>query len=179
MYLFKYKWLVPVIAQIHLQNGGRFVSIYKEQGMSRSMLTSTLKHLINYGLIIKNPGYGHPLRPEFILTPLGKQFAPFCVEFMELTKNQNLSFVLQNRWAAPIIFKTGTTQARFNHYKKSLKPITSKALSESLNFLVANNFINKKIITKDTVDIIYELPKRIIPACTPYQNHYKLLEGHL
>lgn len=179
MQLFKYRWAVPIIAMLHKKHGGRYVSLRGELGMSRSMLGSTIETLIDCGLVIKNPGYGHPLRPELILTPLGEKMGPFCVEFVELVQKKELHFLLQNKWASPIIFKTGKEKIRFNEYKKNLKPITSRALSESLNLLVSEDVVTKKILTTNKVEITYQLPRKYFSLCSPYFNHLQVVGSYI
>ena len=41
-------------------------------GLSRSMLTASLTQLIEAGWLQRNPGHGHPLRPEYVLTDAGR-----------------------------------------------------------------------------------------------------------
>ena len=40
-----------------------------------SLRFRSLAHLIDIGLVIRNPGYGHPLRPEYLLTDNGRGVA--------------------------------------------------------------------------------------------------------
>ena len=49
----------------------KFVVLQKRLGISRSSLQRTLRALIDAGLVKKNPGYGHPMRPEYLLTERG------------------------------------------------------------------------------------------------------------
>lgn len=171
MLLFKYKWLIPVLAEMFPSGGAKYITLVQRYGMSRSMLTASLKHLIHFGLVKKNLGHGHPLRPEYILTTAGSQVAPFCYDFMKLLKEQKQSILLQNRWACPVIFHTGDSGKRFNEYKRALPPITPRALSESLQFLVNNQSLKRNILPESPPISLYSLPKKTIKLYKSYWKH--------
>lgn len=175
MLLFRYKWIIPTLAEMHPGGGAKFITIINRFGMSRSMLTSTLAHLMDFGFVEKNSRYGHPMRPEYVLTAAGAKVSPFCYEFMSLLRKKNMPHLLQNRWACPIIFHTGNKECRFNEYKRILRPITSKALSESLDFLLKKGSIKKDIIIATPPAPIYTLPKNMIKLCDPFLKY----EGEL
>src|SRR5262245_29802381 len=73
--LFHNRWSVPILAELHRQRGSRFVTLARTLGMSRESLRRTLAALIESGLVGRNPGYGHPLRPEYVLTTRGERVA--------------------------------------------------------------------------------------------------------
>src|SRR5947207_13068422 len=67
--LFHHRWAVPVLAELRRERGSRFVTLANRIGVTRDSLRRTLSALIDDGLVERNPGYGHPLRPEYVLTP--------------------------------------------------------------------------------------------------------------
>ncbi|MGH2451320.1 MAG: winged helix-turn-helix transcriptional regulator, partial [Candidatus Limnocylindria bacterium] len=70
--LFHHRWAAPVLAELDRSRGSRFVTLSNRLALSRESLRRTLTALIDAGLVMKNPGYGHPLRPEYILTERGR-----------------------------------------------------------------------------------------------------------
>jgi len=60
--LFHHRWAAPILAELHRSKGSRFVTLSNRLGLGRESLRRTLSALIDAGLVMKNPGYGHPLR---------------------------------------------------------------------------------------------------------------------
>ncbi len=83
--LFHNRWSVPILAELHRQRGSRFVTLARTLGMSRESLRRTLAALIESGLVGRNPGYGHPLRPEYVLSmPVVHALSEGPLRFSEL-----------------------------------------------------------------------------------------------
>ena len=49
------------LAELHRSRGSRVVTLSNRLGLGRESLRRTLNALIDAGLVMKNPGYGHPL----------------------------------------------------------------------------------------------------------------------
>ena len=64
-----------LLAELHRQRGSRFVTFVGILGLSRESLRRTLAALLDGGLVGRNPGYGHPLRPEYVLASSGERIA--------------------------------------------------------------------------------------------------------
>ena len=62
------RWAIPVLALLSREQGSRFVVIERRFGLSRNSLTRTLAYLREQGWVMPNPGHGHPLRPEYVLS---------------------------------------------------------------------------------------------------------------
>ena len=74
--IFRRRWAPQTIALLESRRGERFVSLCHELGAHQGAVRDTLDYLMEIGIVIRNPGYGHPLRPEYILTPIGSRVAP-------------------------------------------------------------------------------------------------------
>ncbi|MCK4943438.1 MAG: helix-turn-helix transcriptional regulator [Candidatus Aminicenantes bacterium] len=172
-FLFRFRWSIPIIAEIYNQDGSRFVTLIQRLNISRSVLTYTIDKLINDGLINRNPGYGHPLRPEYVLTDLGHKIAPFCQELIICVRKHNAQRLLQSRWSFRILFLPIREGVRFSVLISLLAPITPRALSEELKLLINEGFIRRKIIDDYPPKAIYELSSKSQPFITVLEKYKK------
>ena len=173
--LFHYRWIIPIISIIYIHKGAKFVTLLNELKISRSVLTSTLRKLIEQGFVIRNPGYGHPLRPEYILTDKGINLGPFCDEMMACIIEQNGYHLFESKWAIQIIYLCSEGEIRFSELKSALAPITSRALSEELKLLNSEGFIERKIIEGFPPLTIYSLSIRSIPFIKVIERYKDIL----
>lgn len=108
-------------------------------------IKAAIDHLMALGLVMDNPGHGHPLRPEFALTPSGENLAPHAQEILRQGARQNVSPLLRKRWALPIV--NALDEARsFSQLRQSLRPVTDRALSLSLKDLTRASMVRRKVI---------------------------------
>jgi len=121
-----------VLATFDDANGGlRFVVLVNRLDLSRDSLRASLASLGHLDLVMKNPGYGHPLRPEYILTPRGKAVASVCTEYMKPACDND---VLLRKWSAPILLALLHGHQRFNEIRAALE-VTPRALTQVLKLL--------------------------------------------
>ena len=114
-----------------------------ELGVSADTLSSTLRSLVDQGWIEKNPGYGHPLRPEYILTDRGHLVAHAAQEFTQLS--QPWVDVVYRRWSVPTLVAVQRGADRFNEIQISLKGISPRALAQGLRNLTDSKLILRSI----------------------------------
>ncbi|MBK7403431.1 MAG: hypothetical protein IPJ41_02050 [Phycisphaerales bacterium] len=82
------RWTLPLLAELHHARtsrdptGARFVGLVHRLNVGRESLRQTLDFAIAHGWVRNNPGHGHPLRPEFILTEAGSRLAPACADIV-------------------------------------------------------------------------------------------------
>lgn len=173
--LFHYRWIIPIIGVLYHQSGAKFVTLLNELQISRSVLTSTIRKLIEQSFVMRNPGYGHPLRPEYILTAKGIRLGPFCTEMMTCIIEQKGSHLFQSKWAVQIINLCSQRETRFSELKSALTPITSRALSEELKLLNSEGFIERKIIENYPPLTTYGLATKSIPFIKVIKKHIDVL----
>ncbi|UCF97108.1 MAG: winged helix-turn-helix transcriptional regulator [Spirochaetaceae bacterium] len=162
--LFRFRWNVSILAELSESEGSKFITLVVRLGISRGVLSSTLEQLLSDGLVSANPGYGHPLRPEYILTESGKIAAAFCRELLRSVGDRGENYLLQSKWALPVLFAIGGDELRFGELKNRLAPVTSRALSEELKKLMEMGVIDRKILG--------EFPPVAIYASNPRGRHY-------
>lgn len=177
--LFHYRWIIPILGILYQKNGAKFITLLNELKISRSVLTSTLRRLIAQEIVRRNPGYGHPLRPEYILTEKGIRLGPFCVEMMTCIHDHKEYRLIRSKWAFQIIFLCSLGEVRFSELKSALAPITSRALSKELKSLKSEGFIERKIFESYPPLTIYSLSKKSIPFIKVKRRHIDILNPFL
>ena len=175
--LFHFRWTVPVIAELYTLEGAKIVTLAVRLGISRSVLSSTLKYLIGNGFVAPNPGYGHPLRPEYILTASGQKAAVFCQELAGCTRDLGEKQLLRSKWALPVFFAVGEGEVRFSDLKTRLAPITARALSEELKKLTAAGYVSRNVIIDYPLATIYALTPKARRYVEIYKRHRKELQS--
>ena len=125
--------------------GTRSVVLVNSLGISRATLGATLTALINAGLVIRNPGYGHPLRPEYVLTPTGKRVAPCCASFENLVDDLGVGTLAHHKWTAPLLFTISEGHTRFNLIEATPLGISPRALTITLRSLSEADLISRRV----------------------------------
>ncbi|HWU96739.1 MAG TPA: winged helix-turn-helix transcriptional regulator, partial [Sphingomonas sp.] len=72
------RWAIPVLALLHREQGSRFVVMARAFDLSHNSLSRCLAWLKACGWVLPNPGHGHPLRPEYVLSDAGRPVAALC-----------------------------------------------------------------------------------------------------
>ena len=126
------RWLIPILALMSAGNGSRFGAIARSLGMSRSVLSRHLDLLESFGWLVHNPGHGHPLRPEYLLTPPGFLVGTWCERVMTERARLGIAPHDLGRWSLPIMAELRGGWRRFSELERELKPITPRALSLAL-----------------------------------------------
>ncbi len=131
-----------MLAEFHEASGGlRFVVLINRLGISRDSLTTTLAALFDMNLVMKNPGYGHPMRPEYVLTAGTDRLAEACYRYVEAIGDNE---VFTRKWTAPVLLTLMDGQSRFNEIRTNLG-ITPRALTQTLRQLEQHGSIERSI----------------------------------
>jgi DNA-binding HxlR family transcriptional regulator len=139
--LFHHRWSVPVLAELSRTDGSKFITLVNRLGISRDSLAHTLIAITEAGWVMKNPGYGHPLRPEYILTEAGRQIASICADLRpELGSAEEIGL---NKWSMPVLM--AVENARFSDIKAAIPDITSRALTQALKDLQSAGLLVRQV----------------------------------
>jgi len=99
--------------------------------------------LIELGLLERNPGYGHPLRPEFRLTRLGRRIAAIAARIHDVSQEEDWP-LLRRSWTLPVLTLLHEP-SHFTEMKRHLPTITDRALSQSLKSMEARNWVCRSV----------------------------------
>ncbi len=143
--LFHHRWAVPVIAALKESAGAKFVTLAARLGVSRDSLKRTLDALRRDGLVIRNPGYGHPMRPEYILTEAGGEVAPWCVRAVTLLDRIGSSGMTRRKWSLGVALALHSGRSRFSEMMEFLPGITPRALTSALRSLMAEGLVERVV----------------------------------
>jgi DNA-binding HxlR family transcriptional regulator len=154
------RWLVPLLAHVGAEEGSRFAVMLTRIGLSRSALAASLTQLQDAGWLRRNPGHGHPLRPEYILTAAGAPLAAFCVRVMAQREKLGLQPSQMPRWSLPLISTLGRDRARFSALRASLAPVTPRALSLTLKQMLSTDLVDRALEDEFPPIAIYGLTGR-------------------
>ena len=139
-------WSLNILALLHTGVPGRQAPLLAATSASRTAFAASLDHLVRLELIERNPGHGHPLRPEFRLTAQGKEAARTASAIVNTVPAGAEFRLVRKTWTVPILALTGTPH-RFSAIKSVLTPITDRALSSSLHQLEEQNWIRRDMET--------------------------------
>jgi DNA-binding HxlR family transcriptional regulator len=154
------RWLVPLMAHVGAEEGSRFAVMLARIGLSRSVLAASLEQLQEAGWLRRNPGHGHPLRPEYILTAAGAPVAAFCAKVMAQREKLGLEPGQMPRWSLPLISRLGRAPARFSALRAALAPVTPRALSLTLKQMLSTDLVDRALEDEFPPTAIYGLTGR-------------------
>ena len=136
-------WALPILSNLHEGVAGRQAPLLAATRASRTAFSQSLDHLIAIGLLERNPGHGHPLRPEFRLTPRGKTAAAIAKKIQDVSSEEDQD-LLRRSWTLPVL-TTLHLPSHFNDIRRSLQTITDRALSQSLKSMEVRNWVSRSV----------------------------------
>src|SRR5688500_16132957 len=114
------RWFVPLLALASREEGVRFAALVARLEISRSMLGGVLDQLLGRGWLMRNPGHGHPLRPEYVLTEAGRPVAVWCERVMTERRHLGLERKDLGRWSLPLVGRLDRRWERFSWLEAQL-----------------------------------------------------------
>lgn len=137
-------WSLRILALMHRGVAGRQAPLLAASGASRTAFTQSLDHLAELGLVERNPGHGHPLRPEYRLTPKGVEIAAVADRIEAAVPSAEQHALLRRSWTVPVL-AVSRRPRHFNEIKHELGSVTDRALSQSLQQLQAQDWLVRAI----------------------------------
>lgn len=151
------RWAVALLADVAAHKGARFAELLHRLKLPRDSLSRTLEAAKAAGWIIPNPGHGHPLRPEFLLTEEGARMATAASAILAAQQQLNLSAAQLTRWSLPLVRAIDLGDQRFNALSRTLAPATPRALSQSLRSLAASHLVTRQLVSDYPPTSLYGL----------------------
>ncbi|WP_298840677.1 helix-turn-helix domain-containing protein [uncultured Roseobacter sp.] len=111
-------------------------------GAGRTAFVQSISHLVDLGLLERNPGHGHPLRPEFRLTRDGLAAGDMAAHVLTIGQEDGAPDLLRRMWTIPVLAVCQEPRY-FSDIRTDLAPVTDRALSQTLKNLHARNWLQR------------------------------------
>jgi DNA-binding HxlR family transcriptional regulator len=161
--VFHHRWSIPVLAELHRSSGSRFVTLVGRLGVSRESLRQTLGALIEHELVKRNPGYGHPLRPEYILTHRGRPLGDRAAALFEALEELDALDVGLKKWSLPTLAALAAGELRFSSLRAALPGVTARSLTLALKDLADAGLVRRRVTDDYPPSTVYRLTPRARP----------------
>jgi DNA-binding HxlR family transcriptional regulator len=158
--LFHRRWSVPILAALDQGEGGRFVTLAATLEVNRESLRDTLDDLIRRGWVMRNPGHGHPLRPEYLLTDAGCGVAPTCAALLRTLDRAGIVRPGLRKWSMPVAMAVNWGAERFGSLRAMLPEATNRALALALKDMQAADVIDRRVVDHYPPMPLYALTRR-------------------
>jgi DNA-binding HxlR family transcriptional regulator len=150
--LFHHRWAAPALAMLEARGAVRFVELQRKLGVGRESLRRAVDALVELGYVEHNEGYGHPLRPEYLITETGRAAAELAVRVVESTAHETLL----RKWSVPVLAQLMQPQ-RFSELRKSLATVTPRALALGLRDLESARLVRREVLPTRPPSTVYRL----------------------
>ncbi len=156
--LFHHRWAIPVLAELHRCGGGsRVAELAHVLAVNRPSLRRTLAALRAQELVRPNPGHGHPLRPEWLLTARGARLAPHGFKLLAAASRHGFRKACLTKWPMPIARCLLEGPVRFGELRRQLEVVTPRALSIALDRLCQRDLVSRRILDESPPGTLYAL----------------------
>lgn len=158
--LSRHRWAVAVLAHMADRGGGRFAEMANRIGAPRDSLRRTIAALAAEGWIVANPGHGHPLRPDYLLTEAGRKIGGACREIAAAQARAGMPPQAVTRWSLPLLHLIGAGEARFNRLERAMEGATPRAVAASLKALTGHGLVTREVVAGYPPTSAYRLTGR-------------------
>jgi DNA-binding HxlR family transcriptional regulator len=148
--LFHHRWAAPALALLETRGGVRFVELQRKLGVGRESLRRAVDALIGLGYVQRQEGYGHPLRPEYVLTDTGRDAAVLAARVTASPARETLL----RKWSVPVLAQLPEPR-RFSELRTSLPGVTPRALALALRDLEAAHLVRREVLPTRPPSTVY------------------------
>lgn len=139
-----FRWTLPVWGEVIARRGARTVELRHALGVAPVPLRRSLDRLTLLDLVVPNPGYGHPMRPEWVLGVLGKELASPAQRLLRCLAEHDLEERGRKKWSLPTLLAVGGAE-RFNEISEALPEASPRAVTLALRDLVDAGWIVRSV----------------------------------
>ncbi len=162
--LFHRRWAVPVLVELEAARGAKFITLANRLGVGRATLEATLGDLVAMGWVVCNPGTGHPMRPEYLLTAEGARLAPCSGRLLATVRRLEIEPLAFRKWTMPVTYVLGHEPHRFSELRHELPDITPRALTLSLKDMQQTALVRRDVYDAFPPVTSYRLDRRARPV---------------
>jgi DNA-binding HxlR family transcriptional regulator len=134
-----------MLALLWDRKGERFVTLMRALGASQKATRETLDALLAAGMVMRNPGYGHPLRPEYVLTEAGVRVGEACSALDGLAREIGFRSLFRSKWSLRAVKALSSGPLRFGELRAALAPVTDRALILCLKGLLESQVVERAV----------------------------------
>lgn len=138
------RWALPILAHVGQSGGCKLVTLSRRLGASPTSLRRALDRLEALDLVIRNPGYGHPLRPEYILGSLGERTADLSSAIVEWEQHIDQAGQLFKKWQLPVLVAL-EPDTRFGQVRHQVPMATARAVTLALKFHASAGLLRRDV----------------------------------
>lgn len=140
------RWIIPLLADIAAHEGARFAALLSRLAIPRDSLARTLELAREAGWIIPNPGHGHPLRPELVLTDEGRRLAVSAAAIAAAQTRVAIAPADLTRWSLPLLHVMDGGERRFSGFERALPQATPRAISQGLRAMTERSLVVRSLV---------------------------------
>ena len=161
------RWALPVLARVAQDGGCKLVTLRHHLGASHANLTRALLGLEALGLVIPNPGYGHPMRPEYVLGPVGLCVHELPGAIVAWTKRIEATDQLLKKWQLPVLVALGSEVCRFGEVRSQIRPATPRAVTMALKCHASYGLVAREVQQGYPPIPLYQVTALAKAGCEP------------
>lgn len=142
------------------------MTLCRRTGAGGESVRRALAGLVARGLVSRNPGYGHPLRPEYVLTTAGARLGPACAILVDELATLGIGDVGFNKWSMPVLAALRADR-RFSELRSELPGVSPRALTLALKSLAEAGMVERTVLASYPPRTVYRLADRartLLPA---------------
>lgn len=143
--LLHHRWALPALAQVADERGSKFITLSKRLGVGAESLKRALMRLSELDLVVRNPGYGHPMRPEYVLGALGGEVSSSGSGLWRWIQRCECERSALKKWSLPTLLAVGSGAQRFNEIRDLVGEATARAITLALKDLLAEGLITRRV----------------------------------
>jgi DNA-binding HxlR family transcriptional regulator len=137
------RWALPILAKVRRDHGCKLVTLTRQLGASPASVKRALTRLAELDLVVRNPGYGHPMRPEYVLGGAGRGAAELPGELVAWSARIDPDVL--NKWQLPVLVALGPHVRRFGQVRGQLPGATPRAVTLALKSHAALGLVSRRV----------------------------------